>query len=298
MAVAIFGPAIICVILSAIMQYRPRQEHWKRFWLILGVLWLITTSILSVYYWIADPSSVSLLALAVYTVIAFIPALIIALIFSPIPGIRKNLASLTQLSGHLIWYVLAILTMPAIMGLSVVITLMLGGPLLSTPTPAGNLIELVGLVIITFLFTFFFSGGINEETGWTGFVLPRLQARQSPLVATILLWGIWIIWHLPYHFLGLWSPGLDYLLHTMLGLFFLRFIFTWLYNRTNGGILTGVLLHTSANVATLFIPVTYTQIVLTALIAITVIFIDRMWKHLPAKPTNPSEDVDVKTHSK
>ena len=170
--------------------------------------------------------------------------------------------------------------------LSVAITDMLGGEFLSDPVQVGGL-ELTGLVIASFLFTFFFGGGINEETGWTGFALPKLQVRQSPLIASISLWGLWIIWHIPYHFAGIWNPSLEQLLHTSIGIFFLRFIFTWLYNRTKGSIISGALLHTSANVATDIIPMTYTQIVITAIIAVIVIIKDRMWKTIPSDNENP-----------
>jgi membrane protease YdiL (CAAX protease family) len=95
---------------------------------------------------------------------------------------------------------------------------------------------------------------------------------------------------MPYHFAGIRNPSLEQLFHTAIGLFFLRFVFTWLFNRTKGGIMSGVLLHTSANVATTFIPITYTQIVVVALIAVIVIIGDRMWKTIPPDNENISRE--------
>lgn len=184
--------------------------------------------------------------------------------------------------GNPVWCLIAIVIIPAALLLSVAITDIIGGEFLSEPAQVSGAFELAGLVLASFAFTFIFSGGLNEEIGWTGFALPRFQARQSPLVASVSLWGLWMLWHMPFHFAGLWSPGLDALLNTLAGTFFVRFIFTWLYNRTKGGILSGVLLHTSMNVATDFIPVTNTQIAVTALIAVIVIVGDRMWKRLPS----------------
>lgn len=73
-------------------------------------------------------------------------------------------------------------------------------------------------------------GGGQEEPGWRGFALDRLQARHSPLVATALLGVIWGLWHLPLYGLGFVGPML-----------FVVF-YTWLWNRT-GSLLLCVLLH-------------------------------------------------------
>jgi membrane protease YdiL (CAAX protease family) len=76
-------------------------------------------------------------------------------------------------------------------------------------------------------------GGGFEEPGWRGFALPRLQARRSPLVSTLLLGLAWGIWHVPlYGPTGFVVPLI------------LAFFYTWLYNRT-GSVLLCLLLHAS-----------------------------------------------------
>ena len=53
------------------------------------------------------------------------------------------------------------------------------------------------LPLLMFAERYLESGGVNEESGWRGFVLPRLQARHSVLVASIIVWFFWGLWHLP-----------------------------------------------------------------------------------------------------
>ena len=83
----------------------------------------------------------------------------------------------------------------------------------------------------TFVLTLFLLGG-QEELGWRGFALPRLQARFGPLAATAILGLIWSVWHLPLGPLAMIVP------------FFLAPFYTWLYNRT-GSVLLAILLHAS-----------------------------------------------------
>jgi membrane protease YdiL (CAAX protease family) len=84
----------------------------------------------------------------------------------------------------------------------------------------------------TFLLTLFFLGA-QEEPGWRGFALPRLQERYSPVKATLVLGLIWGVWHVPlYGPVGFVVPLV------------LAFFYTWVYNET-GSVLMAILLHAS-----------------------------------------------------
>lgn len=83
-----------------------------------------------------------------------------------------------------------------------------------------------------YLATFFvvsLVGGGQEEPGWRGFALDRLQARHSPFVATLVLGVIWGVWHLPIYGLGFVGPMM------------FVFYYTWLWNRTRSLLLCVVL---------------------------------------------------------
>jgi membrane protease YdiL (CAAX protease family) len=154
------------------------------------------------------------------------------------------------------------------------ITLTFGQPVAWMPLPTG--IELVGLIILTFLYTFFFGAGTNEEPGWRGFALPKLQLKYSPLVASLILGLIWGLWHAP-----IYIPQYDsvfrfilFLLNTIK----IAIVLTWFYNRTGGSVLSTALLHTIGNLTFEFIPTTFASEIIQLVIMILLIFIDRMWK--------------------
>lgn len=93
------------------------------------------------------------------------------------------------------------------------------------------------------------SYGIGEETGWRGFLLPRLQANRSALAATGQLTLIWAGWHIPAFFfregyVGLGAVGI---VGFLLGLAAGAVVLTALYNASNGSILVAALWHGSWN---------------------------------------------------
>jgi CAAX protease family protein len=91
-------------------------------------------------------------------------------------------------------------------------------------------------------------GGVTEETGWRGFALPMLQARMTPLTATLVVGLMWGVWHLPARpdiitgSYGLWGGAL--LLAILLVRFvFLSIVMTYFYNRVGGSTLIAIAMH-------------------------------------------------------
>lgn len=118
----------------------------------------------------------------------------------------------------------------------------------------------------------------GEEIGWRGYVLPRLQAKHSALISSLIIGVIWGLWHLP-KFL---APGNT----SPFGWFMVKIaveaiLFTWLYNNTKGSLLLATLFHAAGNTGGAFMPIASTvagtnlntlliQIALELLVAIAV----------------------------
>lgn len=109
------------------------------------------------------------------------------------------------------------------------------------------LLTLAGLVSAKFLPGFMplgivigLAAGFFEEIGWTGFALPRLQSKYSPLTAGLLLGFLWAAWH----FLGatLGGQSLPSFLIFAVSIWAYRVLMTWVYTHT-GSLLLAQLMH-------------------------------------------------------
>jgi membrane protease YdiL (CAAX protease family) len=107
-------------------------------------------------------------------------------------------------------------------------------------------------VLPFFLFDLITNG---EEMGWRGYVLPRLQAKHTALISTLILGVIWGFWHLP-KFISHFNPIAFawFMIHTMA----FAIVLTWLYNNTRGSLLLVSICHAAGNTVGLFLPVANT----------------------------------------
>ena len=164
-------------------------------------------------------------------------------------GVRELLGRFLIWRVGIGWWAFALLfgVIPAIAGLYLFD--LLGGPAVdwSRLRPVSSLLP---LMIILFVFA-----GMGEEFGWRGFALPRLQARHSALVSSLIVGVIWGIWHIP---LFLTEGTIQYrwqlevgLLSAILGytLFQLAWSiqYTWVFNNTRGSVLLAAVIHGAVN---------------------------------------------------
>jgi CAAX protease family protein len=152
------------------------------------------------------------------------------------------------------WYLVAFFLIPALNYLAV----LLNAVFTQTPIdyssalaydifgPSANLLL---LIVPFFLFDAIANG---EEMGWRGYVLPRLQAKHSALIASLILAILWAFWHVP-KFVTHWN--------TIAFFWFIvdeiakAILMTWMYNNTRGSLLLVTLFHASFNTAGLLLPI-------------------------------------------
>jgi len=122
-------------------------------------------------------------------------------------------------------------------GLAYVINLLLGATVVTSPQipPVGVMLELL------------IFGGLWEEIGWSGYALPKLQARfanrsNGPLKAALVLGIFRAIWHLP-----LYMYGTIYWFDIFMFEVAIQVIIAWLYNRSGGSVLAIMAFHYTSN---------------------------------------------------
>jgi membrane protease YdiL (CAAX protease family) len=89
--------------------------------------------------------------------------------------------------------------------------------------------------------------GFLEETGWTGFALPRLQSKHSVFASGLILGLLWAIWHGMADFWGnfanfgvYWFP--TFIIYWILPLSAYRILMAYVYKHTNS-LLLAQLMH-------------------------------------------------------
>ncbi|MEE4186776.1 MAG: CPBP family intramembrane glutamic endopeptidase [Gammaproteobacteria bacterium] len=89
--------------------------------------------------------------------------------------------------------------------------------------------------------------GFGEEPGWRGFALPHLRSRFGPLPATLMLFPIWLFWHLPM-FLSRPEFNLGAFIGFSAGIFSAAVWCTAIYDATRS-VLMAALWHALINIA-------------------------------------------------
>ncbi len=87
--------------------------------------------------------------------------------------------------------------------------------------------------------------GLGEETGWRGFLLPRLQRNHSALAASLLVAACWAAWHLPAFFISQTYRAMPPAMIPMflIGLASASVFLTWLYNHGRHSIALAAVFH-------------------------------------------------------
>jgi uncharacterized protein len=94
-------------------------------------------------------------------------------------------------------------------------------------------------------FSTFFGGPVNEEPGWRGFALPRLQRRYGPVLATLILAPLWAAWHAPLFWMQGWTSAAPW--EYVLILVGIAFLFTATANIAKFNVIVAMVLHAFFN---------------------------------------------------
>jgi len=148
-----------------------------------------------------------------------------------------------------IWYIPVFLLMPAIAGISL-LGAMLSGEIISELMVVSQ----PWLILGNFVYILFLGGPLQEEFGWRGYALSRLQTRHNALVSSVILGIVWAVWHLPLNFIFGAGPQYEAVFSIFFGsiilMVFMSILFTWLYNNTGGSVFVALIFHTMVNLST------------------------------------------------
>jgi membrane protease YdiL (CAAX protease family) len=141
------------------------------------------------------------------------------------------------------WYLVALLGPVALHLGPVALNPLLGGsglhlPPLSLGLLAGAALQLAVRLVLS-----------SEQLAWSGFALPRMQARHGALAASLALGALWAAWHLPLFFVPGSQRDLGFPAF-LVGVVALRVVHTWVFNSTGGSVLLVALMHQATNVVT------------------------------------------------
>lgn len=126
--------------------------------------------------------------------------------------------------------------------------------------------------------------GMLEEPGWRGWLLPRFERRFSPLLASLLVWLPWALWHAPLDFTGgVGQNLLNYLQIRVVFFIAISILLTWFYNRSWRSIPVAALFHAGFNTFPFVLPYSPPLLGLIFVWMIAVVVADRMWR----RPTGP-----------
>jgi membrane protease YdiL (CAAX protease family) len=159
-------------------------------------------------------------------------------------GVVRLLRRIVQWRVGIAWYLFTFIGLPAIETLG---TTAIPG-VLASATSIDWLPELMSAAVF-FVYPGLLAGPLGEEIGWRGFALPRLQRLQGPVKASLILGVLWAFWHAPIWFSGQWStPSVPNIAVYVFWIVAVTFIFTWVFNNSQGSVFMAILLHGTMDV--------------------------------------------------
>src|SRR4051812_15404191 len=160
-----------------------RHQLATYFGLTFAISWVIWLGLILGSLHIQTPMGAAL------NVVAIAGPSIAALVLAALLGrgdLRRLLVGLSLSRPSVHWMAVALVLPLAMMVAAIAVSVAAFG----APSP-GVTFGLAGVVIAEFVRVLFLGGPLEEELGWRGFALPRLQQHRTALDASILLGMVW-----------------------------------------------------------------------------------------------------------
>jgi uncharacterized protein len=247
----------------------------------LGAFYAVTF-LLSWGYWVPDAISGGHLSHTPGLMGPMLAAVVVTGLVEGTAGLRDLGSRMTRWRVRPRWYVAAAAPLALALGVAGVVSLGPGRfPAVADWTrmngfPAAGVVGSFALILVV--------NGYGEETGWRGFVLPRLRRRHDRLQASFLVSLPWMLWHLPTFFLDTGYRGFDALLlpGLALGIFAGAVVLTWLYEGARCSILMVALWHAFLNLGSATrAGEGAVQVSVTMLVVVWSLAIARSWRRAP-----------------
>lgn len=206
----------------------------------IGFTWLFWVPQALVTQSIIGPSWFTNLKIAAWG--PLIAALLLTFINEGGKGVLKLLKRAVDLKFNKLWLIPVFLLLPVIIGGSLLIAILSG----ETAPEIVWLEEPLSLVIV-FFGVLLLGGPLQEEFGWRGYALSRLQLRFNALISSLIMGIVWFVWHLPLFFISGEPYYQSPMLAVLPAMVLLTILFTWIYNNTGGSIFTALIFHTTYN---------------------------------------------------
>jgi uncharacterized protein len=277
--IAAYAPTILALVLSAITHPEVRRVSTTNT-LILWFLLLILAAGIEVPDHIFWEHQIDLGLMLASAIMVTLAALVMTRLLTNRADAHLRFTGVSQWRFW-VWVPFALGLWPLLIIVANAIASLLG--LQVPPNPDRPDVLLPLLLIESFFWAVLFGGGLNEEAGWRGFALPRLQSRFSPLIASIIIGFFWGLWHVPLHVMdvGMYGGNPWGALIRIMDIP-RAILFTWLYNRTKSNLLAVMLFHAAINTTSYFLSRSHVIVfALVFVVAISLIFMDKMWHKLP-----------------
>lgn len=148
-----------------------------------------------------------------------------------------------------VWsYLFALLFVVIVTGISVLVFV----PFNNEAIQFGGIDSLANFLLY-FVIIFFLGGPLGEEIGWRGFLQPELHKKFTPLISSLFIAVVWIIWHLPLFWLEGAAQKGDSIINFAILVVCMSFLFTWLFLNAKGSVFLALLFHTSINFITAYV---------------------------------------------